>query len=440
MKFFKGFFSFVLILVLLIFSAPSASAFCGFYVAKADSKLYNQASQVVISRNGDRTVLTMANDFQGDVKDFALVVPVPVILQEDQVNVGDPKIIERLDAFSAPRLVEYFDPNPCQVYNMAEDRAMPQSVQESAGFGRRGRRDNSLGVTIENQFSAGEYDILILSAKDSDGLEKWLTINGYKIPQGASQLLRPYIRQNMKFFVAKVNLKEYVNNDFESLRPLMMAYESPKFMLPIRLGMINGKNPQDLIVYILSPKGQTEITNYRTVKIPSNMELPEFTKGVFNNFYKSMFTKSYEKEGKKVAFIEYSWNMANCDPCSANPLNSQELKQAGVFWLNPNQRNNVFITRLHVRYDRTHFPEDLRFQQTANNQLFQGRYIVRHPYNNEMKCEANLVQQYQQQVRNRQETEVQTLANLTGWNIEDIRNKVDFMEVESIPWWKNLWN
>ena len=46
-------------------SAPAALAFCGFYVAKADAKLFNKASQVVLVRDGDRTVLTMANDFQG---------------------------------------------------------------------------------------------------------------------------------------------------------------------------------------------------------------------------------------------------------------------------------------------------------------------------------------------------------------------------------------
>jgi hypothetical protein len=106
----------LLTFVISIGFAPTAWGFCGFYVSKADTKLYNQASQVVIARNGDRTILTMANDYQGDVKDFAIVVPVPVVLQQDQVNVGDPKIIERLDAFSAPRLVEYFDPDPCGRY------------------------------------------------------------------------------------------------------------------------------------------------------------------------------------------------------------------------------------------------------------------------------------------------------------------------------------
>ena len=114
MKPFRLLIALLLTVVMSMSVAQTAWGFCGFYVAKADTKLYNQASQVVIARNGERTVLSMANDYQGDIKDFAIVVPVPVVLQQDQVNVGDPKIIERLDAFSAPRLVEYFDPDPCE--------------------------------------------------------------------------------------------------------------------------------------------------------------------------------------------------------------------------------------------------------------------------------------------------------------------------------------
>ncbi len=224
----------LLLTCLLCFHQP-VLAFCGFYVAKADSQLYNQASQVIIARNGERTVLTMANDYQGNVKDFALVVPVPVLIEEEQVNVGKPEIIERLDGFSAPRLVEYFDRDPCKVYPMTPVfRSAPSAVQEDEMTESLRKEKNSLGVTVERQFTVGEYDILVLSAKESDGLETWLINNGYNIPEGASQLLQPYIRQKMKFFVAKVNLRELTNSEYQSLRPLMIAYESPKFMLPIR--------------------------------------------------------------------------------------------------------------------------------------------------------------------------------------------------------------
>ena len=443
MKILKILCSCIVAAIVLIFGIKPALAFCGFYVAKADSSLYNQASQVVIARDNNRTVLTMSNDYQGEVKDFAMVVPVPVILKEEQVHIGSSKIIDRLDSFSAPRLVEYFDPDPCQPMAVMEDRAF-SNMPQAASRNRQLEKAESLGVTIEEQFSVGEYDILILSAEESDGLETWLIQNGYKIPQGASELLQPYIRQDLKFFVAKVNLEEFDNSGFEKLRPISIAYESPKFMLPIRLGMMNANGDQDLFVYLLSPKGQIELTNYRTVKIPSDTDVPEFVQQAFKEFYTAMFDESYQRENKQVAFLEYAWDMASCDPCSADPLNQQELKEAGVFWLDRNNSNprfggsNVFITRLHVRYTRDKFPEDLKFQATSDRSLFQGRYVIRHPFREKLTCDAG--EDYLQSVRDRQEREAQNLANLTGWEIGSIRDRIKFVEGESIPWWRNVWN
>ena len=443
MKILRIGFSSLIGLLLIILAAKPTLAFCGFYVAKADSSLYNQASQVIIVRDKDRTVLTMSNDYQGEAEDFAMVVPVPVVLTEEQVHIGESKIIERLDSFSAPRLVEYFDYDPCNNGVSAYDLE-PEFLQREAATPRPRKAEANLGVTIEEEFSVGEYDILILSAKESDGLETWLLQNDYKIPNGAKELLKPYIKQNLKFFVAKVNLEEFDSNGFEKLRPISIAYESPKFMLPIRLGMMNARGEQDLIIYLLSPDGQIELTNYRTARIHSNNEVPEFVKEEFKEFYTAMFQTVYEKENREVAFLEYAWDMSTCDPCSAQPLNREELKEAGVFWLdeqNQNNRwggNNVFITRLHVRYTRDKFPEDLKFQSTGDRSNFQGRYIIRHSYTGELTCDAG--KEYQQQVRDRQEREAKTLASMTGWKIEDIRDRIKFVEAEPFQWWDNLWN
>ena len=91
-----------------------ASAFCGFYVAQADSKLFNKSSKVVLTRDGDQTAITMASDFEGDVKEFAVVVPVPTFIERKQIGVVDPKTIDHLDRYTAPRLVEYHDDDPCR--------------------------------------------------------------------------------------------------------------------------------------------------------------------------------------------------------------------------------------------------------------------------------------------------------------------------------------
>src|SRR3954451_22752261 len=107
-------------------NSPELVAFCGFYVAKADTKLVNKASQGVLVRQGDRTVLTMANDFKGDPKEFAVVIPVPSVLQKEQIHIGEKALLDHLDAYSAPRLVEYFDEDPCQM--ALYDRLAPMAA------------------------------------------------------------------------------------------------------------------------------------------------------------------------------------------------------------------------------------------------------------------------------------------------------------------------
>jgi hypothetical protein len=426
-------------------AAGTALAFCGFYVAKADARLFNQASQVVLVRDADRTVLTMANDFKGDPKEFAIVIPVPTFLQREQIHIADRALLDHLDAYSAPRLVEYFDENPCQQYLQRLQAAAPMAKKEAGMMDGRAR-DRSLGVTVEARYTVGEYDILILSARESNGLETWLIENGYRIPPGASRVLGGYLKQGMRFFVAKVNLKEQSKLGFTYLRPIQVAYESPKFMLPIRLGMVNANGPQELFVYALTRKGRVETTNYRTVRLPSNAEVPLFVKNEFPGFYKALFSQQVKRQDMRTVFLEYAWDMAWCDPCSADPLSADELRQLGVFWLdrggdNPSGARNVFLTRLHLRYDAEHFPEDLSFQETADRENFQGRFILRHPWTGGDLCEA--AQSYRRELPKRYEQEAQTLASLTAWDVNKIRRKMNLKAsgpaAPGEPWWKTIW-
>ena len=274
----------------------------------------------------------MANDFKGDPKEFAIVIPVPTVLQKDQIHVGEKALLDHLDAYSSPRLVEYFDEDPCRMGALSEMVAASPAPNARMQVSD-GARAKSLGVTIEAQYTVGEYDILILSAQQSGGLETWLRENDYRIPAGATSVLNSYIKQNMKFFVAKVNLQEQKKLGYSMLRPIQVAFESPKFMLPIRLGTVNADGPQELFIYALTRKGRVEATNYRTVKLPSNLDLPVYVKDRFGDFYKAMFAHQVAKENMSTIFTEYAWDMAWCDPCAADPLSREELRSLGVFWL-----------------------------------------------------------------------------------------------------------
>src|SRR5215470_3479458 len=91
-----------------------ARAFCGFFVAGSDARLTNNASEVVLMRKGNRTVMTMSNNYRGPLEDFAMVVPVPVVLRKENVRTLPLDVFDRVDSLSAPRLVEYWEQNPCE--------------------------------------------------------------------------------------------------------------------------------------------------------------------------------------------------------------------------------------------------------------------------------------------------------------------------------------
>jgi len=452
--------------LLALAGAGAAAGFSGLYVAKADTRLYNRASQVVLVRDGDRTVMTMANDFQGSPREIAMVVPVPVLLQRGQIHVADKALIEHLDAWSAPRLVEYFDPDPCrrEIADGAMFKRPSAAPAEAAAPGRA----RSLGVKIEASYTIGEYDILILSARQSEGLETWLRENGYQVPPGASRVLGSYIRQGMRFFVAKVNLEQRSKLGFSYLRPLQVAYESPRFMLPIRLGMLNAAGPQELFIHALTRRGRVETTNYRTVELPTGEDVPLFVKDDFGSFYKALFDRQVERGEMRTVFLEYASDMSRCDPCAADPLSQEELRQLGVFWLDggglaaPAVRpalpggggsrkgwrpggggRDIFLTRLHLRYDAPHFPEDLAFQETGDRDNFQGRYVLRHAWKGGATCEA--AAPYRRELRQRWDREARNLAELTGWNLDEVRRRM-ILDVGTAgsaaeePWWKRMWD
>ncbi|MEZ4685405.1 MAG: DUF2330 domain-containing protein [Bacteroidia bacterium] len=329
----------VLLPILIVPLYALLTAFCGFYVAKADASLFNKASQVILVRSGDQTVVTMQSDFQGPVKDFAMVIPVPEVPRKEDIRVADMEVFNKLDAYSGPRLVEYYDEHPCEsLYEESWDSfgdddgftAMPEDEEGGGNF------ENDLGVTVEARYSVGEYDILILGAEESSGLEKWLIREGYNIPKGAKEALEPYIKNNLKFFVAKVNLAEYEMTGSVELRPIQVSYRTEKFMLPIRLGMANAEDVQDMIVYVLTDNGRAEITNYRTVEMPTDRDIPTFVENEFGSFLSKHLHPCMGKSGKSVALLEYAWDisgeqMTKCDLMPQPSAEYADLREAGAF-------------------------------------------------------------------------------------------------------------
>jgi hypothetical protein len=436
--------AFAVAIAWMAWPARPARAFCGFFVAGSDAKLTNNASQVILMRKGNRTVMTMSNNYQGPPESFAMVVPVPVVLQKENVKTLPADVFDRVDSLSAPRLVEYWEQDPCQP--PMPPMPAPASVMMSAeGGGGPPRRARDLGVTVEAKFVTGEYEVVILSAKDSGGLETWLREEKYNIPQGAAAALAPYIRDKSKFFVAKVDIKKVVRNaqGVVQLSPLRFHFDANELRLPVRLGLLNASGKQDLIVYVIHPESRFEVANYTNTFVPTNLEVADGVRNNFPAFYAELFDATVGRMGGKVIVTEYAWQTTGCDPCPTPPLTLDDLATLGLdviegigvakgppasppgttkptvaareraratpqpFYGTP---PSWVLTRLHARYSKETLSEDLIFREAKpviggranwngtngdegakvdpsgiNN--FQGRYIIRHYWDKPVACE-----------------------------------------------------
>jgi uncharacterized protein (TIGR03382 family) len=314
--------------------APAAQAFCGFYVSGADNKLFADATQVVLMREGMRTVLSMQNDYKGPPEKFALVIPVPVVLAKENVKVLPAAVFDKVDKLGAPRLVEYWEQDPCPPEGLGLSGLGEGGGGFGSGIGLGGvgtlGHGAGLGVKVEAKFDVGEYEVVVLSAKDASGLDTWLKQEKYAIPDGAEPFFKPYIASGMKFFVAKVDVSKVKFEDGRAtLSPLRFHYDSDKFTLPVRLGLINSAGKQDLIVNIVAKGQRYEAANYPNVFIPTNLDVAEGAKGQFGAFYASLFDKVQGKTPNAVV-TEYSWDAGTCDPCPGPTLDGNDLATLGA--------------------------------------------------------------------------------------------------------------
>ena len=172
----------------------------------------------MIAREGNINTLTMFNDFEGNASEFGMIIPASSTIDEDNIRLVAPGLIDRLDRYSAPpRLVQYtcedlfndegttIDPmviSPVLGSSSARARSAAVSEEEtsfdtgegsssssSSGCGGGGgydydyvtetdtaddRVDTGYGVVIEDEFDLGEYELWVLRADEAEGLVGWL--------------------------------------------------------------------------------------------------------------------------------------------------------------------------------------------------------------------------------------------------------------------------
>lgn len=417
----RSLFALALLISLGIHEVAQAMCFCmvrpppppDFIRRGLETRLLSDATSVILMREGRRTVLTTRGDYRGAPEDFALVVPVPEVLEREQVRTINPILFDRLARLSAPKLEEYWEQDPCpRAVPGVAMRSQAPTAAEAAGRGDDGTgRSGAVGyvepppppVEVERQYTVAEYDINVLSANDSTGLVDWLREHDYNLPDGAEEVLRPYVERGTKFFVAKVDADRLrFEGGRAQLDPLQFHYDAEEFELPIRLGLLNSDGTQDLVVYTLTRARRVEVANYENVTIPTNLRVNDTVRDSFPAFFAGLYDRVVAGR-QRVVVTEFAKTLDDDD------LRTEDLSNAGAESTPSRSLQGFTLTRLHFRYTKDTLGDDLAFRyadpigagaetiapdgslgprraerRTLND--FRARYVILHPWEGARAC------------------------------------------------------
>jgi len=171
-----------LVLVIVIFLSGLVLADGGFFKQDIyrDKDLFEPEQKAVIVYGEEKEILVIQASYEGDVSEFAWIIPVPSYPELDKAN---SKIFEELHYLTNPKVIE--------------------SISILDFFFSPGKY--AKGVSVHEQGSVGIYDYSILSSEDSNALINWLNNNSYFIPEEANSVINYYIDKNWYFVALKYN-------------------------------------------------------------------------------------------------------------------------------------------------------------------------------------------------------------------------------------------
>jgi hypothetical protein len=333
--------------MLLALLAPALA--CPTVATGTPAPLSFDTAVVAIVREGERTTFSVAINPLGDRQSFALVLPVPEVLEESEIHTLDAGLFAMLDGWTAPRHV-----SDAGCANGAGGEA---DADTDADADADADAPDDASVDVEAEYLVGEYAITILSAEESGALGTWLDTNGYYLPDGAEPRLAEYIEGGSYFLAAKVAASAELA-DGTPLSPLQVAYDSPVFSIPIRLATLNSPGEQDMVIYAITPEedGRVGISNYPEFEVPDQCRWGSVGRGDdFATFYDGVYTEAWSAMGDAGWAVEFAGGPSDCNPCTDVSPEDEDLLALGFtgsVW-------DAHGTRIHMRYTPEQADEDL---------------------------------------------------------------------------------
>ncbi|MFE2474442.1 DUF2330 domain-containing protein [Streptomyces sp. NPDC059389] len=221
--------------------SPAYACGCGAMIPEGYARIGVERETSVVRFDGRTEQIVMRFVVRGDAPRAAWIMPVP---GRATVELGDPEMFRQLTWLTRP---EY----KTRGYFWPRDRDWPFSstTGDSVGAALPGPGDPAVGVVGREQL--GDFDVARLTATDPDALRTWLEANGFKLPDGLSAELQPYVDRKWEYVAVRLAPREAGKPLKGTLDPLKIRFDSDRLVYPMRLSRL-AKTPQSLGLYVLA--------------------------------------------------------------------------------------------------------------------------------------------------------------------------------------------
>ncbi|WP_072483700.1 DUF2330 domain-containing protein [Streptomyces atratus] len=221
--------------------SPAYACGCGAMVPSRESQVAVDRETSVVDWDGRTEQIVMRLTVRGNAPEAAWIMPVP---HRATVELGDPGLFSELSVLTEPELVtrHYFWPR---------SHDWPFSGSGNVGDGAAAPSAGAPAVEVVGRERLGPFDVARLAATDPDALQKWLSDNGFELPDRLATALKPYVDQKWEYVAIRLAPRDTGNPLVGTLEPLRLRFASERLVYPMRLSKL-ASTPQQLGLYVLA--------------------------------------------------------------------------------------------------------------------------------------------------------------------------------------------
>ena len=209
--------------------------------------IFGVAQRTIVVFGGDEVSLIPQVHFEGDARDFGILVPVPA---EPSLSTVGSNIFTEASFMTQPIIRQSTSGCGCDDNNQIVGPPFLRNFAEGDVV-----LDAASGVTVISEEIVGMFQAAILQATSADDLTQWLNENNYKFDPADAQVLADYITKNWFFVAMKLDPSQvppFINQWWAattSPAKITFDYSSTSLTYPLKISAISTNERAEVLVY-----------------------------------------------------------------------------------------------------------------------------------------------------------------------------------------------